>query len=235
MRTSWGDPDQAFEEANVRFVRNLLDPHASNTFLSDVRGFILEIAPAAALNTLAQCVLRCTAPGVPDLYQGTEFWDFSLVDPDNREPVDFAARATALARDTEPPALLADWRSGELKQAIIAQLLAARARHEECFRTGDYCPVTTKGARANHIVSFIRVCNAASILVLVPRLCAKPCIDAAKPHPPSSFWGDTILTPWLSARRWRPLFGHGALAPQTRVLRCAELFDHFPVAVLVAD
>ena len=121
------------------------------------------------MNGLAQCLLRLTVPGVPDLYQGTEFWDFSLVDPDNRRPVDFAARASAL-RDGDIRALGGTWRDGRIKQALIARVLALRRRAPELFAEGSYLPVRVQGERAGSVIAFERRHGEQWLLAAVPRL-----------------------------------------------------------------
>lgn len=235
-RTSWSDPDPAFEDANLQFVRELLDSKCSPDFLRDIAAFVERLAPPALLNSLAQCVLKCTAPGVPDFYQGAEFWDFSLVDPDNRRAVDYAAREDALARDVRPAALLSRWRSGALKQSVIAHLLELRAQHEGCFSNGEYLPLEPNGCRRDHVVSFVRSTANARILVVTPRGCGRACIDAGRMHPAAAFWGDTVVDVPIARRvsqAWRSVFG--ARMFEGRTLACAELFAEFPVAVLVAD
>lgn len=132
----------------------------------------LEIAPAGALNGLAQTLLRLTAPGVPDLFQGTEFWDFSLVDPDNRRPVDFAARAAALAQGDSAAQLLQNWRDGRIKQRLIACLLNHRQAAPDLFIHGEYQPLTTSGEYARHCLAYMRVWQNERLLVIVPRLIA---------------------------------------------------------------
>jgi (1->4)-alpha-D-glucan 1-alpha-D-glucosylmutase len=137
--------------------------------LDEIVTLVGRIAAAGAVNGLAQCLLRLTVPGVPDLYQGTEFWDFSLVDPDNRRPVDFAARVAALG-DSDFSALAACWRDGRIKQALIARLLALRGRTPALFAEGSYVPVPVVGSHAASIVSFVRRHREHWLLAAVPRL-----------------------------------------------------------------
>ncbi len=124
--------------------------------LQDVADFVERIASPGAVNALSQALLRITSPGVPDLYQGTEYWDFSLVDPDNRRPVDFAARQASLAAGDSPAALLPHWKDGRVKQAVIARALRFRAESAGCSpraatrRSG-------RGPRADHVLAFARV------------------------------------------------------------------------------
>ncbi len=237
LRSSWSDPDTAYEAVSAGFVRRLLDPRQSSEFLGSFAAFLDRIAPAAALNGLVQTTLRYTAPGVPDLYQGTEFWDFSLVDPDNRRPVDFGARASALARKNGSEEILRSWRNGEIKQQLILQLLALRRRHETCFRHGDYRPLQGDGPRRENILGYLRSHNGANILVVAPRLCAEACMEAGHPLPDPSFWSDTlVLLPGdLCDRAWRSLFAPAATMSSPNHISCAESFRHFPVAVFVSD
>src|SRR5690606_15922883 len=116
----------------------------------------MAIAPAGALNSLTQCLLRMSVPGVPDLYQGTEFWDFSLVDPDNRCAVDFTARRAALATAPSADDLIENWRDGRIKQWTIAQMLALRSNYPGLFQQGSYLPLETEGEHADRIIAFAR-------------------------------------------------------------------------------
>ncbi|HEX3487676.1 MAG TPA: malto-oligosyltrehalose synthase [Micropepsaceae bacterium] len=234
LRTSWSNPDTAFEEANIDFVRAILNPRRARDFIGRITRFVQALAPAGILNSLVQCVMRCTCPGIPDLYQGCELWDFSLVDPDNRRPVDFAVRSGLLDRTAPLPALLPEWRNGHVKLALIQRLLALRVAALECFQSGDFIPVPITGDRSAHVVAFTRTTNGKSVLAAVPRLCARPCLKQEMPLPSPSFWGDCALSlpPDLRERTW-----HDALAPQgVRVTSwdCASLFARFPAAVLVS-
>ena len=226
LRTSWADPDAAFEAANRDFVRVLLAPERSAAFLRSLSAFVSRIAPAGALNGLVQTVLRCTAPGIPDLYQGAEGWDFSLVDPDNRRPVDYARLQTMLAADGHPPATLATWQDGSVKQAVIARLLALRAQMPDLFARGDYTPLEVRGAEAGRVLAFTRQAGARKLLVAVPLHCGAACIAAGAPLPTAKFWGDTEI---VADGAW-----YNALTGEPGTLRCAELFAEFPAAVLTA-
>ncbi len=227
LRTSWADPDTAFEAANREFVRALLDPGQSAAFLQDLAAFVTKIAPAGALNGLVQTVLRCTAPGIPDLYQGAEGWDFSLVDPDNRRPVDYARLRTALGEEGDLPASLAAWRSGTVKQAVIARLLALRAQMPALFAQGDYAALDVHGTEAGRTLAFIRQAGGRTLLVAVPLRCGPACIAAGMPLPGPEFWGDTEI---VAGGEWHNLLTGG----RQNTLRCAELFTAFPAAVLTA-
>jgi (1->4)-alpha-D-glucan 1-alpha-D-glucosylmutase len=187
--SSWAKPDAAFEAGCMDFLHRLLEP-GSDTF-GPLAGFIDRIAPSGALNSLSQVMLRLTTPGVPDLYRGTEFWDFSLVDPDNRAPVDFAARRAALDNGETLDTLLPDWRSGRIKQALIARLLAFRRVKPRLFAESSYAPLTVTGKCAGHLLGFVRRAGDDALVVLVPRLCARGLGRGDLPVLPSDFWEDT--------------------------------------------
>ncbi len=145
--------------------------------------------PAGALNGLAQCLLRLTCPGIPDLYQGREDWDFSLVDPDNRRIPDFPAREAALDGPPDWPALLRDWRDGRIKQTLIARVLGLRRLQPGLFRDGDYLPLEVSGEHAAGVLAFARRSHAGQhLLVVVPRL-ASALLGHATPAPGRSGQG----------------------------------------------
>jgi (1->4)-alpha-D-glucan 1-alpha-D-glucosylmutase len=166
LRSDWADPNAGYETAAQTLLDRLIVDDDAAVLRADIFAFIQEIAPAGAVNGLAQTLLRLTAPGVPDLYQGTELWDFSLVDPDNRRPVDFARRQQMLGTTPE----LASWRDGAVKQRLIAQALALRTALPKVFADGSYEPVAVEGRFADHVVAFLRRCGSDVILTVVPRL-----------------------------------------------------------------
>src|SRR5207244_2618256 len=133
-----------YERGLTAFVGGILDPKKSAAFLESFHAFARRVALLGALNGLAQLTVKATIPGVPDFYQGTELWDLALVDPDNRRPVDFAARRTALAALAAEPdwrALQACWQDGRIKLALTRRLLALRNALAQLFRDGEYVPV----------------------------------------------------------------------------------------------
>ena len=232
LKTSWTEQNQDFEKANMDFTRAILDPARSRPFLMRLGAFVTRIAPAGALNGLAQCILRCTSPGVPDLYQGTEFWDFSLVDPDNRRPVDYAARREALAQSQSPAAFLDYWYDGRVKQALTRSLLVLRTAEAECFAAGTYEPVAAKGPREDNVVAFLRRYRDKSIFVAVPRLCAAPCMSNGFPLPRPEFWEDTHIDIPGPERSWKSALDPGIVCQSRACFTCSELFANFPGAVL---
>nr|WP_311530581.1 malto-oligosyltrehalose synthase [uncultured Ralstonia sp.] len=173
LRTDWFAPDAAYEAASRDFVFTLLTGDAASSFLPSLSAFVQSVAPASAINSLAQTLLRATLPGVPDLYQGTDFWDTSLVDPDNRRPVDYAARHRALRAlhvhaEHSLASLLTHWTDGRIKQAVLARALAVRTALPAVFESGDYQPLAVTGSGAQHVFAFARMHGAQAIVVIVP-------------------------------------------------------------------
>ncbi len=168
LESDWAAVNQSYEEAARTLTMRLVAEAAMPDLLDELLAFVGRIAPAGAVNGLAQCLLKLTVPGVPDLYQGTDLWDFSLVDPDNRRPVDFAARARM--KDVALPELTKSWRDGRIKQALIRRTLALRRRAPGLFAEGSYRPVEVEGRSRESVVAFIRQAGDDWLLVAVPRL-----------------------------------------------------------------
>lgn len=235
LHTSWTDPDEPYESASAEFVRAILDPQRAPEFLESLHAFVTRIAPAGALNGLVQVALRCTVPGVPDCYQGAEFWDLSLVDPDNRRAVDYRARIAALQDSQSAAELLPNWRDGRIKQALIAALLNLRKELPNLFAEGDYEPLEIRGAHADHVFAFTRSHRESSLVAAVPLCCAGTC--AEMPLPSAGFWEDTrlVLPERFAARRpVRHMFDETFSLSGAQPL-CRDLFARFPIAVLNSD
>jgi (1->4)-alpha-D-glucan 1-alpha-D-glucosylmutase len=194
LRSGWAAPNHDYEKKAAHFVAAMLTPSRSAAFLSDVAGFVERIARPGALNGLVQLALRCTAPGVPDTYQGTEYWDFSLVDPDNRRPVDFVARRIALAQHLTFDLLAESWRDGRIKQALLRKLLAFRQSEPELFAVGGYEALSIAGARADHAIAFLRRYQDKAVLVVAARCCAAGLAEGDALVPTRDWWGDTRIT-----------------------------------------
>jgi len=183
VHTSWVNPNTAYDDAVRGFVTRLLAP--GSPFIDTSRPFREAVASAGAVNSLAQTLLKITAPGIPDLYQGSELWDLSLVDPDNRRPVDFARRQSALdglaariaaeSSDSSGLAteLLAGWPDGMVKLYVIHRALTLRRARARLFGVGAYVPLAAMGARAEHVVAFARRDGREAAIVAVPRLSAR--------------------------------------------------------------
>ena len=156
--TSWLNPHEAYEAGVKTFIARILDRSISAEFLDSLETLARRVSLLGALNSLSQLTLKATMPGVPDFYQGTEFWDFSLVDPDNRRPVDFAERARALAALETPDwdRLAQDWPNGHLKLAWTRHLLKLRTELSDVFANGDYQPLEVSGPHRDHVIAFAR-------------------------------------------------------------------------------
>jgi (1->4)-alpha-D-glucan 1-alpha-D-glucosylmutase len=204
-RTTWTEPNTAYEEASRRFVERLLDPQTSATFLEDFGAFQRRLTFFGQFNSLAQVLLKITAPGVPDFYQGTELWDLNLVDPDNRQPVDYATRRARLRElkeglerfGAEPrrrmEALLRESATGQVKLFVIAQALACRQRWRSVFDSGEYRPLAVRGPNRDHVCAFARVYEGQAVLTIVPRLVCGLTRGAEAFPTGDTIWRDTFL------------------------------------------
>ncbi|MNT18893.1 Maltooligosyl trehalose synthase [compost metagenome] len=175
-----------------------------------------------------------TVPGVPDLYQGNEFWDFSLVDPDNRRAVDYAARRHGLDDSTNTAQLLQQWRNGRIKQALICQVLERRQAYPELFSQGRYLPLQVQGRHAAQVLAFARVADNARAIVVVPRLACGLLADTPIPLIPAQAWDDTRLQlPFaLSPANCSGLFASSAVTASKELLLSAVLKE-IPVNLLI--
>jgi len=229
-RTDWAEPDEAYESACRGFLTETL---ADRPLRAEMAEFAARIAPAGAVNGLAQTMLRLTVPGVPDLYQGTEFWDESLVDPDNRRAVDFASRRAALERAAPIGELLGEWRSGHIKQALIARMLALRARFPRLFAAGAYRKLAISGPRAGHVLAFAREDGPTRLLVAVARLAVPLLGRADAPAIDRAAWAGTVLQAPM-AGPWRDVLAEAQpLAGES--LDLGAVFAGLPVAGWLRD
>jgi len=232
--SSWIAPNTAYEEGCMEFLGAILERGTQNPFVEDAANFIDRIAAAGAINGLVQTFLRLATPGVPDLYQGCEFWDLSLVDPDNRRPVDYAARAAALAQDASLADLVAGWRDGRIKQRLIATVLRHRAAHPLLYASGDYVPLAVTGERTAHLIAFERRSDTGRLLCLAARWPLSLAGGAlAAPVFDPGIWGDTTLElphegDYVDVLRG----GMQRLGTTTRV---SDVLRSFPVALGFAE
>ena len=234
LHSSWSAPNEAYEQGVEAFLARLLQSDAGHALRTAIGDAAVAIARAGAINGLAQSLLRITVPGVPDLYQGAEFWDFSLVDPDNRRPVDFSARQQALQTPPDIGDLLFHWRDGRIKQAVIAQALALRKAHPGLFRSGRYLPLQVLGKHAAHVVAFAREYQGKHLVVVVPRWSQQLLENGVQPLINAQVWGDTrVVLPFAAtAQKWKGLFHTGAVTPTKELFLSTALGD-FPVNVFV--
>ncbi|RQH05674.1 malto-oligosyltrehalose synthase [Paraburkholderia dinghuensis] len=233
QRTNWLAPDESYESDCQAFLFDILAPQRRDGFLDALAGFVARVAPAGALNALLQTTLRLTSPGVPDLYQGTELWDFSLVEPDNRRPVDHALRAAALD-DAPPAAKLPHWRDAQVKLAIVRRLLALRSRSPELLREGSYLPLEVRGALAQHAIAFARRQGDACAVIVGTRLAAT-LIEGQAPLVASARWGDTaiVLPNGWNVPQWHDWLSDAVrTADGENTLPLRDVLAAMPVAVL---
>ncbi len=243
VHTSWINPNDAYEMALHAFVRGVLG-EGQDAFFDDFAGLRQIVAHVGAFNALSQQLLKLASPGVPDIYQGTELWDFSLVDPDNRRPVDYAARARLLndLRSCEPsPALAAELvaakADGRIKLYLTDRALACRASAPELFRDSDYRPLSATGARQERVVAFARRLDEREIIVAVPRLVASLARGGDAPVGEAVWGADMLMLPSADEdARYRNVFTGEIVAaraaPEGVALRLADLFAVFPTALL---
>lgn len=227
--TNWVNPDSGYEDALRSYIANILDAGRSAPFLEDIDAWVQARIPAGLMNALAQQVLKLTVPGVPDIYQGTEMWDDSLVDPDNRRAVDYDIRQDTLARlaDRSLPDLAPDLRAGDLKLFVTSRLLRFRRDHRELFRAGAYTAMQAEGHAANHVVAFRRsLDDGTALVVLTPRLLTQLAPDGDLANP--TIWGETTMT--LPDGEWHSLLDETVVAGG--VVPLASLFDSLSLTVL---
>jgi (1->4)-alpha-D-glucan 1-alpha-D-glucosylmutase len=245
VHTSWLHPNEAYEEALASFVEACLNASSSNEFLADFLPFQGRIAYYGALNSLAQVLLKIASPGVPDFYQGTELWDFSLVDPDNRRPVDFSERTELLGKlkrlEADDPvrfvgALLARWRDGRIKLYLISRALEFRRAHERLFQRGAYIPLSVAGEGKEHVVAFARQYGDAWALVVVPRLVTRLCAVGRPPLARRVWKSSAITFPRKAPKRWVNVLTEEVLEAShssgERTLEVCEVLRRLPVALL---
>jgi len=245
VSTSWINPNVEHEEAVVAFVEAILDASAKNRFLTDFLRFQKLIAHYGAFNALSQVLLKTVAPGVPDFYQGSELWDFNLVDPDNRRPVDFERRAHLLeeikARESKDPAglareLLESWPDGRIKLYTIWRTLNFRGANPVLFLQGEYIPLAVSTGHRENICAFARRLDDAWVLAVVPRLLSR-LVDPGQLPVGREVWGKgNLLLPRGAPAHWQNLFTGETLkassAGRKANLSLEAVFQNFPVALL---
>ena len=248
--TSWVNPDQGYEEAVRQFIESILDRTVPNPFLDELLPFQQRVAQWGMWNALSQVVLKTTAPGVPDFYQGSELWDFSVVDPDNRRPVDYGKRASLLielqrrvmesGEDLRPLArtLLAERLDGRIKLYTTMRVLNFRRDQHSLFQQGEYIPLDCHGAGQEHLCAFARLHGEQAVVTVVPRLVVPLTGDAMRPPVGFDVWGDTYVTvpSWRPKSSYRNLFTGERLSSRTvgdrQTLPVAEVLCDYPVTLL---
>jgi (1->4)-alpha-D-glucan 1-alpha-D-glucosylmutase len=252
VHTRWTRPNEAHENALHDFVSAIVSDKPSREFLADFRAFQESVAYFGMLNGLAQTLLKMTAPGVPDFFQGSELWDLRLVDPDNRQPVDFAARTQALtaaqSSSTQTPQhaarhLFANWKNGIAKLWLIRQTLQFRREHPDLFAEGAFLPADVRGPASENILAFLRHHQNEWSLTVVPRWLSKKAQAQHTADEPSwnpdIFRGTSIVLPGEARGSWTSaLTGPTIKAADNsgeKLLDAEALFADFPVALLAGN
>jgi (1->4)-alpha-D-glucan 1-alpha-D-glucosylmutase len=244
VHTRWTRPNQAHEDALVAFVGKILSPSGNPEFLEDFRKFQRRVAYLGMINSLSQTLLKIAAPGVPDFYQGSELWDLRLVDPDNRGPIDFVARATALenvansaatsasSADLRIADLMDHWPDGRIKLYLIRKALRFRREHKDLFADGEFIPLRSEGRYSRNVLGFLRRQGTSWAMIAAPRWTSQ--LSTASSGAIKFDWDDTrLMLPKEAPGEWRSIFGpdqatlqSGAASPYLAV---PHLFRNFPV------
>ncbi len=248
LHTSWIDVKPEYEAAVSDFIKNITKPDKSNLFLEDFIKFQEGIAFYGCFNALSQVLLKIASPGVPDVYQGTEVWNFSLVDPDNRRPVDFENNVRLQedlkfreATDMENllPELVHNWRDGRIKLFLTRRALNFRDANQELFAAGSYVPLFTRGRKRQDVIAFARRRRTALAIVATPRLVSRV-VDRGRFPLGKSAWGrGKIVFPANFPEKWRNVLTDETLSVRRergeKVIPLSELFRTFPAAILEAN
>ena len=243
VHTAWLKPDTEYENAYVAFIEKILAPSEANEFLKELIPFCRKVSHYGMLNSLSQTLLKITSPGVPDFYQGAELWDLSLVDPDNRRPVDFEKRRAMLAcireqDDADIGRLVQDLLStredGRVKLFLIYRALKAKEANRDIFRSGAYLPLEPAGRFRNHVIAFAWRHKRQWAVVIAPRflsgLVQEGCFPLGR-----QVWQDTDVTmPDGAPAAWRNVITNEA-ASSGRALSIGEILLSFPVAMLIGN
>ena len=247
VNSSWVSPNAAYEEALTGFVDRILSAAPGNNFLAEFRHLQRRVARCGIFSSLSQTLLKMTSPGVPDFYQGSEFWDLTLVDPDNRHPVDYAIRLQALAlmkaRETEIGAqalfreLMQSSEDGRIKQYLIYRVLNFRRNNREIFQQGEYLPLEVKGAKSRHLCAFARRVSGKTVIVAAPRLVAGLMMESELYPLGERVWQDTflVLPEGVGAKFRNVVNGAGVDTFERdgdRGVAAALMFAEAPVALL---
>jgi (1->4)-alpha-D-glucan 1-alpha-D-glucosylmutase len=230
LNTSWIQPNEQWDSAMSEFVAKALDPSPKNKFLPSFLPVAEEIARLGAINSLTQVAIKLTVPGVPDIYQGNEIWDLSLVDPDNRRAVDYARRREMLESlsTAAPQDLIEGWPDGRIKLLLTQRLLRFRREHPLLFREGDYLPLAARGEFAESCIAFARQRERESVVVVLPRLSSRVGFP-----PIGEKWKDTAveLPETLGLKGSTELFTGREVQDEERDLKLSHAFAVMPFAV----
>ncbi|HEX7899252.1 MAG TPA: malto-oligosyltrehalose synthase [Planctomycetota bacterium] len=232
LHSSWVSPVKAYEDLVTGFLDKIL---ADASFVEDLAAFAAPVIRSGALNSLAQTLIKIASPGVPDFYQGTELWDLSLVDPDNRRPVDFETRVRALRElaSASPADLLANAEDGRIKLWVTSRALDLRRRRPAPFRSGDYEGLSALGPKLRRVVAFSRRSGDEAVVALTGRFFSGLLAEAPWAAG-AAVWGGTRVTlpEALRGRRWRDVLSGRELADSSEGLDLGQVFETLPLALL---
>jgi (1->4)-alpha-D-glucan 1-alpha-D-glucosylmutase len=248
VNTSWISPNAPHEDAVMMYIDSILKTSRNNNFILDFEVFQKLTAACGIFNSLSQTLLKITSPGIPDFYQGNELWDFSLVDPDNRRPVDYRTRinlldgllhleATAGLLETARQ-VVATRNDGRIKLFLTCKALNFRRDKREEFKSGRYLPLTVEGTCREHVCAFERSINSSSFLVVVPRFCSRLIQDSSGLPLGADVWQDTrLLQPFDTPESsYRNIFTAEVLHLEQHEGRLSlalkDILAVFPVALL---
>jgi len=243
VHTAWLKPDTEYEDAYVSFVERILARSEANAFLKDLIPFCGRVSHYGMLNSLSQTLIKITSPGVPDFYQGTELWDLSLVDPDNRRPVDFEKRRAMLAGIREREGadigrlvqdLLSTREDGRIKLFLIYRALKAKKANREIFRSGAYLPLESAGKFRSNVIAFAWRYRRQWALVIAPRFISHLVQEGDFPLG-RQVWRDTeVIVPGGAPAAWRNVIT-GEVVSAGKVLSVGDSLLSFPVALLMGE
>jgi (1->4)-alpha-D-glucan 1-alpha-D-glucosylmutase len=245
VHTSWINPNDDYERATRDFIEAILKLEQTNRFLRSFADFHAPIARAGMYNSLAQTLIKITAPGVPDIYQGAELWDFNLVDPDNRRPVDFAKRRALLAslptdEDGDLTELVSQLaahpQDGRIKLYLMSRALRFRRERQTLFAEGAYLPLAARGQKENHVIAFARASANQTAVVVTGRFFTG-LGNLSLPPAGSDIWSDSVVAlNHTSAGLYRDVFTGRMIRAERGgagvELPLAQVFAHLPVALL---
>jgi (1->4)-alpha-D-glucan 1-alpha-D-glucosylmutase len=247
VHTSWINPNDAYDNAVKEFITRLLPENADDAFRKDASAFARRVSYFGHFNSLSQTLLKLTCPGVPDIYQGTELWDYSLVDPDNRRPVDYELRRRVLAELQERARhgltdlakhLVESAGDGRVKLFLMHRALDFRRAHRALLAEGQYVPLEATGPKAWHVFAFARIWKEQAVVVVVPRLIAGLLNRQERPPLGADLWQDTrlVLPETHVGRKFRNLFTGEIVTACTQgtnpCLSVAQVFESFPAGIL---
>jgi (1->4)-alpha-D-glucan 1-alpha-D-glucosylmutase len=250
VNTSWISPNLPYEENLMKFIDVILSPSPHNYFLMDIENVQKKVSAFGMLNSLSQTLLKIACPGIPDFYQGTEIWDFSLVDPDNRKPVDFDRRRKLMAELKKKMELagenlkefardlVREWRDGSVKLYVTFKALHFRRENRSLFQEGTYIPLLGSGDLKEHLCAFARLWEEKAVLVVVPRFLTRLLTPSDEMPFGESVWGDAnaLIPDEISGETFRNIFTGETLHRFTKngegALPLREVFSNFPVAML---